>query len=110
MAADLGVRALIAPENGLSYVRGATDVPLLEATIGRFLRDTAERFPERPAVVFREQQVRWTWREFAAEIDVLAAASRRSAFARATASASGRRTAANGCSRSSRPHASARSS
>lgn len=73
MAADLGVRALIAPENGLSYVRGATDVPLSEATIGRFLRDTAERFPERPAVVFREQQVRWTWREFAAEIDVLAA-------------------------------------
>ncbi|MDN7448837.1 AMP-binding protein [Burkholderia multivorans] len=73
MAADLGVRALIAPENGLSYVRGAIDVPLSEATIGRFLRDTAERFPERPAVVFREQQVRWTWREFAAEIDVLAA-------------------------------------
>lgn len=73
MASDLGVRALIAPENGLSYVRGATDVPLSEATIGRFLRDTAERFPERPAVVFREQQVRWTWREFAAEIDVLAA-------------------------------------
>ncbi|MCO8643454.1 AMP-binding protein [Burkholderia multivorans] len=73
MAADLGVRALIAPENGLSYVRGATDVPLSEATIGRFLRDTAERFLERPAVVFREQQVRWTWREFAAEIDVLAA-------------------------------------
>ncbi|EJO56469.1 AMP-binding protein [Burkholderia multivorans] len=73
MAADLGVRALIAPENGLSYVRGATDVPLSEATIGRFLRETAERFPERPAVVFREQQVRWTWREFAAEIDVLAA-------------------------------------
>ncbi|MBU9607671.1 AMP-binding protein [Burkholderia multivorans] len=73
MAADLGVRALIAPENGLSYVRGATDVPLSEATIGRFLRETAERFPEWPAVVFREQQVRWTWREFAAEIDVLAA-------------------------------------
>ncbi|KWF65755.1 AMP-binding protein [Burkholderia multivorans] len=73
MAADLGVRALIAPENGLSYVRGATDVPLSEATIGRFLRETAERFSERPAVVFREQQVRWTWREFAAEIDVLAA-------------------------------------
>ncbi|KHK57041.1 AMP-binding protein [Burkholderia sp. A9] len=73
MAADLGKGALIAPENGLSYVRGATDVPLSEATIGRFLLDTAGRFPERPAVVFREQQVRWTWREFAHEIDVLAA-------------------------------------
>ncbi|RKU01953.1 AMP-binding protein [Burkholderia sp. Nafp2/4-1b] len=73
MAADLGKGALIAPENGLSYVRGATDVPLSEATISRFLLDTAGRFPDRPAVVFREQQVRWTWREFAHEIDVLAA-------------------------------------
>ncbi|KVT56428.1 AMP-binding protein [Burkholderia ubonensis] len=72
MAADPGVRALIAPENGLSYVRGATDVPLSEATIGQFLRDTAGRFPDRPAVVFREQHIRWSWREFADEVDVLA--------------------------------------
>ncbi|RQS11322.1 AMP-binding protein [Burkholderia sp. Bp9002] len=73
MAADSRVGALIAPENGLSYVRGATDVPLSEATIGQFLRDTAERFPDRPAVVFREQRVRWTWRAFADEVDALAA-------------------------------------
>ncbi|HEX7684790.1 MAG TPA: AMP-binding protein [Trinickia sp.] len=65
--------ALIAPINGLSYVRGATDVPLSDATIGRLLRDTAARFPDRPAVVFREQGIRWTWREFANEVDVLAA-------------------------------------
>ena len=65
--------ALIAPINGLSYVRGATDVPLSEATIGQLLADTAARFPERPAVVFREQGIRWTWREFANEVDVLAA-------------------------------------
>ena len=65
--------ALIAPINGLSYVRGATDVPLSEATIGQLLRDTAARFPDRPAVVFREQGIRWTWREFADEVDVLAA-------------------------------------
>ncbi|KVM97560.1 AMP-binding protein [Burkholderia stagnalis] len=73
MAADSRVGALIAPENGLSYVRGATDVPLSEATIGQFLRETAERFPDRPAVVFREQRVRWTWRAFADEVDALAA-------------------------------------
>jgi fatty-acyl-CoA synthase len=65
--------ALIAPVNGLSYVRGATDVPLSEATIGALLADTAARFPERPAVVFREQGIRWTWREFADEVDILAA-------------------------------------
>jgi fatty-acyl-CoA synthase len=65
--------ALIAPINGLSYVRGRTDIPLSEATIGRLLNDTAARFPERPAVVFREQGIRWTWRELADEVDVLAA-------------------------------------
>lgn len=65
--------ALIAPKDGLSYVRGTTDVPLSDATIGTFLLDTASRFPERPAVVFREQGIRWNWREFAAEVDVLAA-------------------------------------
>ncbi|KVN05668.1 AMP-binding protein, partial [Burkholderia diffusa] len=57
----------------MSYVRGATDVPLSEATISRFLLDTAGRFPDRPAVVFREQGIRWNWRTFAHEIDVLAA-------------------------------------
>ncbi|WP_206999959.1 AMP-binding protein [Trinickia mobilis] len=65
--------ALIAPVDGISYVCGSTDIPLSEATIGQFLRDTAQRFPDRPAVVFREQGIRWTWQEFADEIDVLAA-------------------------------------
>ncbi|NLP61023.1 AMP-binding protein [Paraburkholderia sacchari] len=65
--------ALIAPKDGLSYVRGRTDIPLSNATIGAFLGETAQRFPERPAVVFREQGIRWTWREFAEEVDVVAA-------------------------------------
>ncbi|WP_069264442.1 AMP-binding protein [Paraburkholderia nodosa] len=64
---------LIAPKDGLSYVRGTSDVPLSDATLGTFLQETANRFPERPAVVFREQGIRWNWREFAAEVDVLAA-------------------------------------
>ncbi|KVE35753.1 AMP-binding protein [Burkholderia sp. BDU5] len=74
MAADSGVGALIAPQDGLSYVRGSTEVPLSEVTIGQFLLDTVARFPERPAVVFREQGIRWTWQAFAHEVDVLAAA------------------------------------
>ncbi|RKP45540.1 AMP-binding protein [Trinickia fusca] len=65
--------ALIAPKDGLSYVRGATDIPLSEATIGQFLLDTVARFPDRPAVVFKEQGISWSWREFALEVDVLAA-------------------------------------
>jgi fatty-acyl-CoA synthase len=65
--------ALIAPKDGLSYVRGTTDTPLSDATISAFLLETAKRFPERPAVVFREQGIRWNWRQFADEVDVLAA-------------------------------------
>jgi len=56
-----------------AYVRGATDVPLSESTIGEFLSDTVRRFPDRQAVVFREQGVRWTWKEFGEQVDRLAA-------------------------------------
>ncbi|HEV3104609.1 MAG TPA: AMP-binding protein [Trinickia sp.] len=68
-----GAGALIAPQDGLSYVRGSTDIALSEATIGQMLYETAQRFPDRPAVVVREQGIRWTWREFSDEVDVLAA-------------------------------------
>ena len=64
--------AQIEPRDGLSHVRGATDIALSDATVSRFLLETANRFPERPAVVFREQNIRWTWREFANQVDVLA--------------------------------------
>ncbi|MGU7774625.1 AMP-binding protein [Burkholderia sp. MR1-5-21] len=59
--------------NGVAHVQGATEIPLSESTIGQFLRDTARRFPDRPAVVFREQSVRWTWTEFDEHVDRLAA-------------------------------------
>jgi fatty-acyl-CoA synthase len=67
-----GVGAVIEPKDGLSYVRGSTDVPLSESTVGQFLVDTARRFPERPAAVFREQEIRWSWQEFQQEVDILA--------------------------------------
>ncbi|MCQ0031728.1 AMP-binding protein [Burkholderia glumae] len=66
--------ARLAPRDGLSYVRGATDVPLSHATVGALLAETIARHPDRPAVVFREQGVRWNWREFGDEVDALAAA------------------------------------
>ncbi|WP_323069498.1 AMP-binding protein [Mycetohabitans endofungorum] len=65
--------AQIEPKDGWSYVRGRTDVPLSGATVGEFLGQTAQRFADRLAVVFQEQGVRWTWREFFQEVDVLAA-------------------------------------
>src|SRR5476649_1153328 len=62
----------IEPRDGLSYVRGSTDIPLSDATVSRFLRGTAAKYPDRPAVIFRDQNIRWTWREFADEVDALA--------------------------------------
>ena len=44
----------------LSYSRGA-DAPLLEKTIFQALSDTAERFPDREALVVCHQQARYTW-------------------------------------------------
>jgi fatty-acyl-CoA synthase len=61
------------PINGLSQVAGWTDIPLSDATIYGLLADTAKCYPGRPAVVFREQGVRWNWREFLAEVDAFGA-------------------------------------
>jgi fatty-acyl-CoA synthase len=72
MQASQDLPALVAPRDGISYVRGSMDIPLSEATIGQFLRDTARRVPDRPAVVFREQDIRWTWTMFDEQVDRLA--------------------------------------
>lgn len=64
----------LAPRDGLSHVRGRTDLPLSEQTIGQLLADTVARFPDRTAAVFREAgNLRWTWREFDAKVNALAA-------------------------------------
>ena len=62
----------IAPRDGLSAVAGDSAAVLSDRTIYGLLADAAERFPERPAVVFREQGVRWNWREFRAAVDACA--------------------------------------
>ncbi|HEX6018053.1 MAG TPA: AMP-binding protein [Burkholderiaceae bacterium] len=63
----------LAPRDGLSHVRGAGDAELWTLTIPALLAQTVARFGDRPAVCFREQGVRFTWREFATEVDALAA-------------------------------------
>jgi fatty-acyl-CoA synthase len=57
----------------MSYVSGASDVPLIGNTIGQQLEATAGRFPDRLALVVRQQRVRLSWRELDAEVDKLAA-------------------------------------
>jgi fatty-acyl-CoA synthase len=52
-------------------VRGP-EWPLLERTICQVVRETAERFPDREAVVSRHQNRRLTWAEFHAEAEQVA--------------------------------------
>jgi fatty-acyl-CoA synthase len=67
-------RRLRAPANEISYIHGASDVPLLGETIGANLRRTAERFGDRDALVVRNQGYRATYRELWDQVDLAARA------------------------------------
>src|SRR5438045_8287534 len=41
-------------------------------TIGQVLATTASRYPDREALVFPQLSRRWTWRQFAADVDAAA--------------------------------------
>jgi fatty-acyl-CoA synthase len=60
------------PIKGLSYVIGDKSEPLSERTIPELLTRTVSAFPDREAVVFPAQNIRWTWREFTRQVDRLA--------------------------------------
>lgn len=47
----------------LSYVCGAGSVPLLYKTVGQALEDAATRYGDRPALIVRHQNIRWTYRQ-----------------------------------------------
>ena len=47
----------------LSYVHGAVDTPLLGDTLGRSFDRTVARWGNRPGLVVRSQNVRWTYAE-----------------------------------------------
>ncbi|MET9854279.1 AMP-binding protein [Streptomyces sp. NPDC006450] len=55
-----------------SYASGACEVPLLGDTIGENLDRTVRRFPGRDALVDMASGRRWTYAEFAADVDDLA--------------------------------------
>ena len=57
----------------LSWVKGASEPPLLDITIGEALDRAAERWGEADALVSGAQGVRWSWRELARRADKLAA-------------------------------------
>src|ERR1700731_2246492 len=56
-----------------SYVHGASEVPLIGETIGRFFDEACTKWASRPALVVRHQKVRLTYAELRNEVDKLAA-------------------------------------
>ncbi|HUP74601.1 MAG TPA: AMP-binding protein [Acidimicrobiales bacterium] len=55
-----------------SYVSGAAGAPLLEDTVGAALANTAARFPKREALASIHQGVRYSYSEFAGEVERVA--------------------------------------
>jgi fatty-acyl-CoA synthase len=55
-----------------SYVRGATDAPLIEQAIGSFFDAATERLADRDGLVVRHQGIRWTYAELRRHVDAFA--------------------------------------
>ena len=53
--------------SNLSFVAGSTAVPLQHRTVGQALAAAVDRWPDRPALIVREQGIRWTYAELAAK-------------------------------------------
>src|SRR5262249_2663478 len=56
-----------------SYVHGASQLPLIGDTVGVHLDRIVARAPERPALIVRQQRIRWSYREFHSRVGDLAA-------------------------------------
>ena len=56
-----------------SHVTGASTPALLEHTIGDALLRAARQWPQREALVSAHQGIRWTYEDFLARVDSLAA-------------------------------------
>src|SRR6185312_6927659 len=60
-------------DNNLSWVKGVSEPPLLEITIGQALDDAAQRWGDADALVSPAQEIRWNWRELARRAETMAA-------------------------------------
>ena len=56
-----------------SYAHGVSSTPLIGDTIGVHFDKSAERWSDRPALIVRQQNVRWTYRELQERVDAFAA-------------------------------------
>ncbi|KAE8750271.1 hypothetical protein FOCC_FOCC003079, partial [Frankliniella occidentalis] len=67
------VPAASSGERRAAYLRRASDIPLLKETVGQVLQRTADKFPERTAVVSHYQNKRITFHELIKKADRLGA-------------------------------------
>ncbi len=58
----------------LSYVHGASDIPLLGQTIGENLKDISSKFPQNDALISSHQNYRATYKEFHEQVNQVAKA------------------------------------
>src|SRR5262245_40325737 len=56
-----------------SYVHGASQVPLIGESIGAHFDRIVARWPDRPALVVRDQAVRWSYGDLRERVDAFAA-------------------------------------
>jgi fatty-acyl-CoA synthase len=56
-----------------SYAHGTSNTPLLGETIGTQFDRTVARWGNRPALIGRQQDVRWSWRQLGEKVDAFAA-------------------------------------
>ena len=57
----------------LSYVHGASATPLIGGTIGAHFSRSAQRWADRPALIVRQQGIRWSYGELLARAEDVAA-------------------------------------
>ena len=57
-----------------SHVRGATDTPLIETTIGTFFDEVTDRKAADDGLVVRHQGIRWSYGELCKQVDAFAPA------------------------------------
>src|SRR5271170_3382436 len=56
-----------------SYAHGASDVPLIGETIGASFDRTVATWGDRPGLIVRQQEIRWSYRELGEKVDAFAA-------------------------------------
>jgi len=56
-------------QSQISYSRGADTPALLDLCIGQVLDQMAERYPDSPALILRQENLRYTWAELKAEVE-----------------------------------------